>query len=66
MRPVNDPAVRLRKAIIEIIIREQRVWLHGGHPRPVAEIHDDIETLIEEEINARVQNEISEFVSNDE
>ena len=66
MRVVNDPAVRLRRAIIEIIVHEQREWLHRGDPRPVAEIHDAIETLIEEEINAGVQDRISEIRPNDE
>ena len=51
--------MRLRKAIIEIVLREQREWLHRGNPRPVAEIHDDIETLIEEAIREAVQDAIS-------
>ena len=66
MRAAHDPAVRLRKAIIEIIAREQREWLHRGDPRPVAEIHDAIERLIEEEINARAQDRISEIRRDDE
>ena len=66
MRAANDPAVRLRKAIIEIVVHEQREWLHRGDPRPVAEIHVAIETLIEEEINACVQDRISEIRPNDE
>ena len=66
MRTVNDPAVRLRKAIIEIIVHEQREWLRRGDPRPVAEIHDAIERLIEEEINARAQDRISEIRRDDE
>jgi hypothetical protein len=28
-RAANDPAVRLRKAIMEIIVHEQREWLHS-------------------------------------
>jgi hypothetical protein len=66
MRAANDPAVRLRKAIIEIIAHAQREWLHRGDPRPVAEIHDAIETLIEEEINAAVQDRIFEIRPTDE
>jgi hypothetical protein len=66
MRAVNDHAVRLRKAIIELIVREQREWLHRGDPRPAAEIHDTIEVLIEEEINARVQDAISKIRRDDE
>jgi hypothetical protein len=65
MRTVNDLA-HLRKAIIEIIVHEQREWLYRGNPRPVAEIHDSIETLIEEEINARVQDRLSEIRRDDE
>jgi hypothetical protein len=59
MRAVHNPAVRLRKRILEIIVHEQREWLYRGNPRPVTEIHDAIETLIEEEINASVQDAIS-------
>jgi hypothetical protein len=59
MRAVHDPAVRLRKAIIDIIVHEQREWLYRGNPRPVVEIHDTIETLIEEAINEAVQDAIS-------
>jgi hypothetical protein len=63
MRGIHDPAVRLRKQIIEIIVREQREWLHCGNPRPVTEIHQAIETLIDEALNARAQDAISEFAS---
>jgi hypothetical protein len=66
LRPVHDAAVRLRQAIVEIIAREQREWLHHGDPLPVAEIHTAIEALIEEEINARVQDAVYEIRPNDE
>jgi hypothetical protein len=59
MRAVHNPAVRLRKRILEIIVHEQREWLYRGNPRSVAEIHDAIETLIEEEINASIRDAIS-------
>jgi hypothetical protein len=58
MRAVHDPAVRLRKAIIEIIVHEQREWLHRGDPRPVAEIHGAIERMIADAIHEAVQDAI--------
>jgi hypothetical protein len=54
-RPVHDPVVRVRKDAIRIVVCEVRETLNGN-PRPVAEIWDDIETLIEGYGNERVQD----------
>jgi hypothetical protein len=59
-RPIYDPAVRVRKDIIRIVVCEVRETLQGN-PRPVAEIWNDIETLIEDYGNERVQDTLSEI-----
>jgi hypothetical protein len=59
-RPIYDPVVRVRKDVIRIVLCEVREALQGN-PRPVAEIWNDVETLIEDYGNERAQDAISEI-----
>jgi hypothetical protein len=61
MRPVYDAAVRLRKAIFEIVTHELCETLHSGNPLPVAEIHSAIEQMIADAIHEAVQDAISKI-----
>jgi hypothetical protein len=61
MRAVYGPAVRLRKAILEIVTRGLREALHHGDPLPVAEIHSAIEQIIADAIHEAVQDAIHEI-----
>jgi hypothetical protein len=54
MRPVCDPAVRLRAAILDLVTRELRESLHTGNPLRVAEIHGRIEQMIADTIHEAV------------
>jgi len=64
-RPVYDPVVRVRKDVFRVVLCEVRETLQGN-PRPVAEIWNDVETLIEDYGNERVQDAISEIRLNNE
>jgi hypothetical protein len=64
-RPIYNPVTRIRRDVIKIVLCEVREALQGNS-RPVAEIWNDVETLIEDYGNERVQDALSEFVSNDE
>jgi hypothetical protein len=60
MRPLYSRPVRVRKDILGIVAHAQREWVHGN-PLSIAEIHAAIETRIDEEISAAVQDAISEI-----
>lgn len=65
MRPVYDPNVLLRKRIAEIFARQLRAAL-DGNPRPAAEVLDEIDAVIADDFNARLQDAVSEIRLNDE
>jgi hypothetical protein len=64
-RPIYDPSVTLRKRIIKTLARQLRAAL-DGNPRPAAEVLDEIDALIVDDLDARLQDAIQEIRLNDE
>jgi hypothetical protein len=60
MRGIHDPNVRLRKRVLEIVTHQLRAALNGK-PRPAAEVLDEIDAVIADDFNARMQDAISEI-----
>jgi hypothetical protein len=58
-RPVYDPNVRLRRRILGIVTRQLRAALEGN-PRSVAEVLDELDAVIADDFNARLQDALHE------